>query len=162
MVNQSLFKGSWEDRLESKIFADNPNRTHAYICSSFDADTQEEALRNMRSARAFMHYATELMGVVARAPHAYLPMLLNERDTAERILALKIGHHLIEKSDLVLVCGNRISVGMQADILHAAALQIPVWTFKDTMYHSVLAIVSKCDDKEKLVKLVPEHFVLNM
>ena len=47
-------------------------------------------LRNMHSARAYMYYAMEKMGYAARAPHAYLPMLLCDRVPSERAIALLV------------------------------------------------------------------------
>lgn len=45
----------------------------------------------------------------ARAPHAFLPMLLCDGVPSERAIALKFGIELLERSDVLLVCGNRIS-----------------------------------------------------
>ena len=78
----------------------------------------------MRTARAYMFYALKKMGMCARAPHAFLPMLLCDKVPSERAIALKFGIELLERSDVLLVCGNRISNGMKSEIANAAMLRM--------------------------------------
>ena len=111
-------------------------RKRAYICSPLSAKTDEEFVENMHQAREYMHYAAKEMGLAARAPHAYLPMLLCDRIPNERALALQFGLRLLEESDILLVCGNRISLGMQGEILHAISIKLPIITFSHPMYRN--------------------------
>lgn len=74
-----------------------------------------------------MLYANEHMGHLARAPHAYLPMLVCDKLPAERSMALRFGLELLVQSDLLLVCGNVLSKGMRGEITHAAKLGMPSW-----------------------------------
>lgn len=108
-MEQNIFIENWEDKLALQFLKNNRCCKKAYICSPLSAPTEEEMLRNMHSARAYMYYAMEKMGYAARAPHAYLPMLLCDRVPSERAIALQFGLHLLEESDLILVCGNHIS-----------------------------------------------------
>ncbi len=48
--------------------------------------------------KEYMHYAAKEMGLAARAPHAYLPMLLCDRIPNERALALQFGLRLLEEA----------------------------------------------------------------
>ena len=86
-------------------------KKRAYICSPLSAVTDEEMVENIKIARAYMYYAMKKMGMNASAPHAYLPMLLCDKVPADRSIALQFGLELLEESDVLLICGNRISSG---------------------------------------------------
>ena len=67
-----------EQFLAYQFMDQDDQRKRAYICSPLSAKTDEEFVENMHRAREYMHYAAKEMGLAARAPHAYLPMLLCE------------------------------------------------------------------------------------
>lgn len=132
-------------------------RKRAYICSPLSAKTDEEFVENMHQAREYMHYAAKEMGLAARAPHAYLPMLLCDRIPNERALALQFGLRLLEESDILLVCGNRISLGMQGEILHAISIKLPIITFSHPMYRKVCEYVRKENGDTEIAGIVENH-----
>lgn len=66
------------------------------------------------------------MGMNASAPHAYLPMILCDNIPSDRALALQFGLELLKGSDILLICGNRISSGMRGEIAHAICLKMPM------------------------------------
>ena len=86
-MHQKIYSEGWERKLLEQFTAKNRDRKKAYICSPLRAETAKDLLMNIERARAYMLYAYEKMGVVARAPHAYLPMLLDDGIPAERAIA---------------------------------------------------------------------------
>ena len=132
-----------EQFLAYQFMDQDDQRKRAYICSPLSAKTDEEFVENMHRARRYMHYAAKDMGLAARAPHAYLPMLLCDRVPNERALALQFGLRLLEESDILMVCGDRISLGMQGEILHAISIKTKILTFSHQMYLKVCEYVRK-------------------
>lgn len=121
---------SWERELDRQFLKNDRYRKRAYICSPLSGSTAEEELSNIWRARAYMLYARTMLGYMARAPHAYLPMLLCDHVAAERALALQFGLQLLEQSEVLLICGGRISRGMKGEIHHAAQLGMTAATLK--------------------------------
>lgn len=151
-------KGMETERfLERQFLNQQDQLVRAYICSPLSAGSDKEFLENMHRARAYMHYAAKEMGMAARAPHAYLPMLLCDRIPNERALALQFGLRLLEESDILLVCGNRISLGMQGEILHAISIKSRIYTFSHRMYLKVCEYVRKENGSPELVVLDESH-----
>jgi hypothetical protein len=83
----------------------------------------------MKAARVYMFYAYIHFQGVPRAPHAYLPVLLNDNFNDERNIALMFGERLLMDCDMMLVCGNRLSEGMYGEIKLAVKREIPVRVF---------------------------------
>ncbi len=158
---ENIYQKDWEKELMHQFLAEDKCKKKAYICSPFSADTKEGMLENMRVARAYMYYALKNLNMCARAPHAYLPMLLCDNIPNERAIALKFGVELLERSDVLLVCGNRISNGMKNEIANAAVLRIPIIVFEDMLYLEVQKIVTKHNGDKKSVKLDTEHFPMS-
>ena len=137
-------------------------RKKAYVCSPFSADSKDGMLQNMRTARAYMFYALKNLNVNARAPHAYLPMLLCDNVPNERAIALKFGIELLERSDVLLVCSNRISNGMKSEIANAAMLRMPIIAFDDMLYLEVQKLVTQKNGDKKTVKLESNHIPMSL
>lgn len=138
---KEIFTDDWEDSLLLQFLHPEPEKTKAYICSPLRAEDTNQYLCNLYAARAYMFYAKEYMGYLGRAPHAYLPLLLCDEDVDERNLALRFGLELMEKSQIVLVCGNRLSEGMKGEIVQATALRKPIYVFDAELHHEVQKIV---------------------
>lgn len=96
--------------------------TRAYICSPLSAKTKEEIQENMYRARFYMKLFTDAYGYRTYAPHAYLPELLDDKNKKERDIALSFGLDLLKLCQIVIICGEKISEGMQREI--ALAFQI--------------------------------------
>ena len=107
-----------------------------------------------------MIYAAKKLNVNARAPHAYLPLLLYEKIPAERALALEFGIRLLEQSEILLVCGVRISAGMRNEIAKAVALHMDILTFDDDMFVEVKKLVTKSGCSKALVSIDRNHPIL--
>ena len=128
---ENIYHDYWEQELMYQFLTEDKCKKKAYVCSPFSADDKEGMLQNMRTARAYMFYAMKRMNMSARAPHAYLPMLVCDKVPNERALALEFGVNLLTRCDVLLVCGNRISNGMVQEISNAAILGMPIIVFDD-------------------------------
>lgn len=147
------FIDKWEQVLEKQCIGGGSGGEKAYVCSPLSADSREQLGVNIRTARVYMLLANKDLGYAARAPHAYLPLLLNDSIPAERALAIDFGLRLLEQSDILLVCGSRISCGMEGEIRHAASLKMAILTFDETVHRNVRKIVAGCGGDEYLARL---------
>ena len=154
---KNIFTEGWELRYEAEFIAHNKDKIQAYICSPLRAATSAEVQRNMRTARAYMVYAFEAMHFSAVAPHAYLPVILDDDKPSEMALALQIGLQMLFFCNIILVCGDRISEGMKGEIRYAARLNKQIYTFNTEMYSEVQQIVSKDGKNPELVSLHLGH-----
>lgn len=154
---KNIYTEGWELRYEAEFIAHDNDKVQAYICSPLRAQTVDEVQRNMRTARAYMAYAFEAMHFAAVAPHAYLPVILDDDKPGERALALQIGLQMLFFSNIVLVCGNRITEGMKGEITYAAKLNRPIYTFNTEMYSEVQTLVNEVGKDLELVSLHLEH-----
>ena len=145
--------GAWEQALEKQCMGGWTKGAKAYVCSPLSADNREQLHANIRTARAYMFLANRDLGYAARAPHAYLPLLLNDSVPVERALAIDFGLRLLEQSEILLVCGSRISCGMEGEIRHAAKLKMKILAFDKTVYLGARRIVANCGGDEYLVCL---------
>lgn len=109
-----------------------------------------------------MWYAFENMEVIARAPHAYLPILLSDKLPAERALALRFGLALLEQSDMVFVCGKVLSTGMKGEIIRAAELNIPIIVYDAEIYLAVRKLVTRHGGDKSQVALYNEPCYLSL
>lgn len=135
----SYFVEEREQTLEKQFLAAE-QRLNAYICSPLGAENIDVLLANMHRARAYMFFANKALGYTARAPHAYLPMLLCDRIPEERTIAIDFGIQLLERSEILLVFGDHISKGMKNEIRHAAKLGLIIRVFNENVYGEVKKI----------------------
>ena len=89
-------------------------RPIVYICSPYAGDTES----NIKAAQKYSRFAVN-KGYIPIAPHLLFPQFLNDADPAERKLGLFFGNALMSKCSEVWVFGERISVGMEAEIKRA-------------------------------------------
>lgn len=154
----NIYHNYWEQELAYQFVTNDRCRKKAYVCSPLSAERDEEFVENMRTARAYMFYAMKKMNLNARAPHAYLPMLLCDRVPAERALGLQFGLRLMENCELMLICGNRISRGMRGEIEQAVKLGLPMVVFDEGIFCEVRKIVTQCGGNKRSVSLDRENF----
>ena len=129
----NIYHQYWQQELMYQLASADRYRKRAYVCSPFRADTREQREKNLRTARAYMFYANKKMNMNAAAPHAYMPLLLCDEIPAERAIALRFGLEILEQSDVMLVCGNRLSNGMRGEIVKAALLRMPITVFDEVI-----------------------------
>lgn len=92
----------------------------------------------------------ERMCMNASAPHAYIPMILCDNIPSDRALALQFGLELLKDSDILLICGNRISSGMRGELPMQSAwkcqwlllMRVYIWKYRKN-WQSVAAISGK-------------------
>lgn len=154
----NIYHQYWQQELMYQLASADRYRKRAYVCSPFRADTREQCEKNLRTARAYMFYANKKMNMNAAAPHAYLPLLLCDEIPAERAIALRFGLEILEQSDVMLVCGNKLSNGMRGEIAKAALLRMPITVFDEGLYLEVQKLVTQNNGNKKSVKLDREIF----
>ena len=118
--------------------------SRVYVASPLAASTEEGIIANMLSARDKCKTLNGLYmsrGIKFWAPHAYLPEFLNDNIPAERELGLSFGLKMLEMSEAVLVCGNRISSGMRGEIIKAAKYGTIIICEEDGMIAELNAIL---------------------
>ncbi len=159
---KNIYSQGWELCLEAQFLNENKYRRRAYICSPLRAEQNNEIMLNIRAARAYMFYVAVKLGFLARAPHAYLPMLLCDANKNERRLALEFGLELLGISDVMLVCGDHISEGMAGEIVRAARAGLEIQVFHDKVYPDVVRIVRESGGDGRRVLLRREHSLLSL
>ncbi len=82
-----------------------------YICSPFSGDIEA----NTENAKRYCRFAVD-SSTIPLAPHLHYPSFLREDDLAERELGLFFGLVLLGKCDELWVFGEKISIGMKAEI----------------------------------------------
>ena len=159
-MEQQFFTENWEARLNALLnWSEIPEKS-AYICSPLRAEQAEMTKQNMLAARAYMLYAYERMQYRARAPHAFLPILLCDHHSDERILALQFGLSLMESCDEVMVCGNRMTTGMVGEIVQAITLKKRIVVFDENLHHEVMKLVLSNQGCRAYARLDQKHPVM--
>lgn len=92
-----------------------------YIASPYAGDVE----RNIDFAKEACQYAME-QGAAPIAVHLLYPQMLDDTIPAERDAGLRMGLRVLEACDELWLCGDRMSVGMQAELAAAERLGIPV------------------------------------
>jgi hypothetical protein len=125
----------WASLLDMRLLIAqaDPIRKKAYICSPCRADTHNGVYGNMMAVRYYMYYVYMNMKKLPFAPHAYLPVMLNDQVESERSLALKFGKELLTIADEVLVCGHVLTDGMLGEIRRALELGITITVFSPAL-----------------------------
>ncbi len=142
---------------ECLFFVRNQYRRRAYICSPLRADTAPGIYKNMYKAREYMLYTAKTMKYTPYAPHAYIPMLLNDIFPEERALALEFGLRLLELCNALFVCGGYISDGMKGEIAHAAKKGLKILVFNAHVLDEVRQVVSDAGGDVQSVRLNDSH-----
>lgn len=160
----SQLPADWEIQLEDKLvrYQNDRLRKKAYICSPCRAPSAEALMENMTAARFYMFYAVEHLGYLARAPHAYLPAILNDGQIHERALALRFGQEFMECNDILLVCGQSITAGMRGEIDVATQLNMPIMVFDAELCTETRKIVTRLGGDKQLVSMNQAHPVLGL
>ena len=77
-------------------------------------------------------------------------------------LALQFGLELLKDSDILLICGNRISSGMRGEIAHAIRLKMPMIAFDEGIYLEVQKELTKRGCDKRKVRLDRENFLMGI
>ena len=87
-------------------------------------------------------------------------MLLCDQNAKERSLALEFGLQLLEDSNVLLVCGNRMSHGMHGEIVRAVATGKKIVVFDEALCHEVMKIVVSNQGHRSFVTLDTSHPIM--
>lgn len=112
-------------------------KLRGYVCSPLNAPTVEGIENNMKKAANYCNIVAEKLDVEPKCLHHMLPKILNDNAPEERALALKWGLELLTICDRIYVCGNRISVGMMAEIKKAYDNQIDIICFNKDVWNEI-------------------------
>lgn len=130
--------GDYENLLESYLLHNTASqKKRVYICSPCSAPTKTEVFWNMKAARVYMYCAAFDLEIVPKAPHAYLPFLVDDYISKERELGLDFGLELLAICKELHVCGNRITFGMSQEIIRALKLGMLVTTSNISVFSRV-------------------------
>lgn len=149
----NIFTDGWESRCEAQFLDRNNDKLKAYICSPLRADTVDEVRKNMLTAKAYMLYALEAIGVYAYAPHAFMPIFLSDENPSQRKLALQIGMQMLAFSNFLYICGDCITDGMKCEIIYAAKLGKQIYVFNPSVYTEIIVMLAFQELDIKLVSL---------
>ena len=99
-------------------------RPIVYICSPYSGDVE----RNIINARRYARFAVD-KGMIPIATHLMFPQFMDDRNEAERDLAMFMDLALLSKCAEIWVFGSRISKGMSIEIQKAQARNQPIRHF---------------------------------
>jgi len=99
-----------------------------YIASPFKGNT----VRNTANVICYCRFAVE-QGFFPIAPHAYLPLFMDDNNTAERELALSFGIRLLGGCKQLWIFGTKITDGMRREINAAKNQGIIIRQFNENM-----------------------------
>lgn len=99
-----------------------------YICSPLSAPTERQIQENMKRASGYAELVARQFHCRAIAPHSFLPAYLDDRIPEEREVCLAFGIAVLKLCKAVIVCGGRISRGMEAEIREAWECSIPIYS----------------------------------
>ena len=128
-----------------------------YICSPLRSNTDNGMLNNMSAASGYAGYALNKLHYQATAIHSYLPFVLDDRIPEQREQALKIGLQLLNASEILMVCGDRITDGMRGEIEYAARENKQIIVFNEKVFPAVLDIVAKSGADRFKISLERNH-----
>lgn len=148
--------GMFAHELGHVLFTDflSAQTYHNYL-DSFKWYPRPPAFRlaaDARNEKAFWEYVKD------DSKNLQMPLLLCDEIPAERAIALRFGLEILEQSDVMLVCGNRLSNGMRGEIVKAALLRMPITVFDEGLYPEVQKLVTQNNGNKKSVKLDRENF----
>lgn len=123
-----------------------------YVCSPLSAPTAQGIKENMVKAGVYARKVGEMLHCRAIAPHAVLPMIIDDNIPEEREIALKFGIDILNISDAIVVCGKVISSGMKAEIEYAREKGIPV-IFYDEVADGLVSTLQLEDGTEIIKRL---------
>lgn len=157
--------------IEEKVSNNSLKNKIAYICSPLHAETDEKMQINMLAAYMYMQYASATMGYPAKAVHAFLPNILDDNNSEEREQALALGLQILDKSDILMVCGNRLSEGMKGEITQAAEKGKRIVVFNENLLSDTINFLSErrvkraeveLDTDNELLAKPPEYFAAEL
>ncbi len=101
----------------------------AYVCSRYRAETDEVFVTQLETTKDISRILVA-DGYDVIVPHLYYPLFLDDNDKAERKAGLESAIRLLNVCDMMFVhIGNKVSVGMEAEIREAKLKDIDIRYF---------------------------------
>lgn len=97
-------------------------RPLAYICSPLQGNIPA----NVKRAAKYCRMAYDA-GYLPIAPHVSFTPFLDDENPIERKEGMAMGLQLLKKCRVLIVCGSKISSGMDGEISEAKRLSIPIF-----------------------------------
>ena len=101
-----------------------------YVASKLNAPTKRNIKHNMEKARTYEKVLNQITGTRNKAIHGYVPAFLDEAIEEERQLGLQMGLQLLSKSDAIILCGTKLTNGMNAELKLAVKQDKKVFILK--------------------------------
>ena len=155
------FESIWAQAMMYNVMLRDSFEPETYICSPLRAETVKGKEMNISAVRAYMSYVIVKMGISATAPHAFLPMVLDDEVPEERELALQFGLVVLKKCKRMFVCGGHLSPGMLGEIRKALELGKEIRVFNRGLYGVIKEIVEKDGVNLDLLVYDPDHRYLS-
>ena len=162
LVTHKGFESLWAQAMMYSIVLKERYEPDTYICSPLRADTRKGVDMNVSAVRAYMSYAIMEMGLSATAPHAFLPMVLDDEVPEEREVALQFGLVLLKKCERIFVCGGHLSAGMLGEIIHAFKFGKEIRVFNRGVYGVIKEIAEQDGYNLDLLKYDISHRYLSL
>ena len=119
-----------------------------YLASPLSAKTQEGIKANMELAvKKLLICQAVFKQNKFVAPHTWLPKFLDDNNPEERAFALECGQRILGFCDAILLCGPRISSGMEAELRAAIKAGKEAYA-EDQLYDAAASI--EADEKNKM------------
>ena len=129
----------------------------AYMCSTLSDRQKKQRIHNIEMARFYLKRMEELYHCRTFASHAYLPLMLDDTISEERELALSIGKQFLDLCDVLIICGRRISSGMEGEIRHAFASGKEVYWYDGVRKPFELEQIREWKEIEYAVQIPENH-----
>lgn len=146
---ENIYHEGWEQELVYQ-FLSYDRCKRGRISARRSAQTRMRDCTEYAGGKGVYVLCHERMCMNASAPHAYIPMILCDNIPSDRALALQFGLELLKGSDILLICGNRISSGMRGKLPMQSAwkcqwlllMRVYIWKYRKN-WQSVAAISGK-------------------
>lgn len=97
-----------------------------FVCSPYRGNVEYNTSR----AKGYCRFV-QSKGYAPYAPHLHNTQFLDESIHEEREAGIMLGMQLLKRSDEMWLFGNRLTDGMEAELMKAQRMKIPVRYFSD-------------------------------
>ena len=117
------------------------NRERVYLCSPLSFKTCEKLFQTVCVASEYTNYIKDQMGYFAISVHTYLPAFVNDKILTKQEQMRELRMQILEQCDIVMVCGERVSLEMKQDVLYALKQNKKIVVFTPEVFKIVMKLV---------------------
>lgn len=136
MIINKKEQGGFE--IKSKQFA---HSERVYLCAPLSFKTREKLFQKVCAASEYTKYIKDKMGYFAISVHTYLPAFINDKLLTQREQMRALRMQILEQCDIVMVCGERVSLEMKQDVLYALKQNKRIVVFTPEVFKIVMKLV---------------------